>query len=113
MMAETTITITSMPPIDFAPASLAAELNQNLYTILSTAQGTVVLDRQFGLDITALDEAPAVAEAMITSQIYELVERYEPRAIIQQVSFEADHDLGRLIPSIRYEYQEVINDDTG
>ncbi len=110
MMAQTIITITSMPPIDFAPISLAAELNQNLFTILSTAQGTVVLDRQFGLDITALDEAPAVAEAMITSQIYELVERYEPRAIIQQVSFETDHDSGRLIPQIRYEYQEVSDD---
>ncbi len=104
MMAQTTIKITSMPPIDFAPASLAAELNQNLYTILSTAQGTVVLNREFGLDIAVLDEAPTVAEAMITSQIYELVEQYEPRAVIQQVSFETDHDSGRLIPNIRYDY---------
>ncbi|KAF6636516.1 GPW/gp25 family protein [Paenibacillus sp. EKM208P] len=113
-MSEYNLTLSGTHPIDFAPASREIELRQNLFTLLTSWRGSVVLNRQFGFDPSALDEPTEVSKALITSQIYELVGEYEPRILIQEIQFvnpQDDPDNGRLIPVIYFEEQEVGADD--
>lgn len=43
-------------PISFAPGTVAAEVLQNVRTILATRKGTVPLDRDFGLEWEHVDK---------------------------------------------------------
>lgn len=78
--------------IDFAPGSEVAEIMQNLRTLYSTRKGSVPLDRDFGLSWDFLDKPYAVARNMLIAEIYEATEKYEPRAVIQRISFENSMD---------------------
>ncbi|MCC3379892.1 GPW/gp25 family protein [Paenibacillus farraposensis] len=112
-MSQYNLTLSGIQPIDFAPATTEAELRQNLFTLLTTWRGSVVLNRRFGFDPGALDEPTEVSKALITSQIYELVGEYEPRILIQEIQFVDlldDPDNGRLIPVIYFEEQEVSDE---
>ncbi len=115
-MSDYNLTLTGTRPINFNPATLEEELKQNLFHILTTWIGTVPLDRAFGFDQAALDNPSEVAQTLIMAQIYELVERYEPRILIQEVQFvqpKDDPDAGRLVPMIYFTSQEVNDDGTG
>jgi len=90
------------PPIDFAPTP-EAELIQNVRTILTTIQGTVPLDRAFGIEHTITDEPTLIARARLTSAIVAAVKEYEPRVNVTQVEYKADDDQGRLIPIVYIE----------
>ncbi|MHB0864766.1 GPW/gp25 family protein [Paenibacillus sp. SEL3] len=112
-MSQYNLTLSGTRSIDFAPATKEEELRQNLFVLLTTWRGSVVLNRQFGFDPGALDEPTEVSKALITSQIYELVGEYEPRILIQEVQFvnpQDDPAGGRLIPVIYFEEQEVSDE---
>lgn len=115
-MSDYYLTIDGTKPINFAPETLEEELKQNLFTILTTWIGSVVLNRSFGMDPEALDHPGPVAQALIASQIYDLVERYEPRILIQDIQFlqpTDDPDAGRVVPVIYFTSQEVGTDGAG
>ena len=48
-------------PISFAPGTVAAEVLQNVRTILATRKGTVPLDRDFGLEWEHVDKPIHIA----------------------------------------------------
>ena len=50
--------------IDFAPDS--EEIHQNLRTILTTARGSVPLDRNFGIDMSVIDLPIPLYKAKLT-----------------------------------------------
>lgn len=91
--------------IDFDPASMPLEIVQNVRTILSTVKGTVPMDRLFGLSATMLDKPTPDAMAMMSSEIYGAIRKYEPRCRVKSINFEADED-GRLSPKVRIEVYE-------
>lgn len=70
-------------PISFAPGTVAAEVLQNVRTILATRKGTVPLDRDFGLEWEHVDKPIQLIQA----EIIEAVERWEPRAVIDKIEF--------------------------
>lgn len=86
--------------IDFAPSSEAAEIMQNLRTIISTIKYSVPLDRDFGVDASYVDKPTAVAEAMLADEIVAAIQKYEPRVTVESISFTADVD-GQLIPKVQ------------
>lgn len=92
-------------PIIFG-ATDQAEIEQNIRTLLTTPQGSVPLDRNFGIDMTALDEPQPVAEARLTNRIRSSIRQYEPRAIVLGIRYERDAENGRLMPVIRYRIAE-------
>jgi phage baseplate assembly protein W len=87
--------------VDFAPASEAAEIVQNVRTILTTIEGTAPLDRELGVDASLLDAPLPVAQARLSARIVRAVERFEPRAEVVGVDYEGDGADGRLVPKVR------------
>lgn len=95
-----------MQGIDFAPASEAAEILQNLRTIITTTKSSVPLDRDFGFNAEMLDKPMNAAQAQLQSEIIMAIKKYEPRVTVTGISFTGT-DNGQLIPKV----QVMINDD--
>lgn len=87
------------PQIDFFPATVAEEVLQNVRTIITTIKYSIPLDREFGIDGAVVDLPINVAQAKLTNEIFRAVRRYEPRAVIESISFKAE-ETGRLVPIV-------------
>lgn len=104
-----TVDMRQQPPIDFAPASLAAEVEQNIRTILSTPAGSAPLARGIGISLDTIDEPMPVAQARLTGQVMAAILAQEPRAAVHDITFYADSESaqsGRLVPVVRYTLKE-------
>lgn len=89
--------------INLVPATIKEEILQNLSMILQTIKNTVPLCRDFGLSGNFIDKPIPVAETLMVSELYEAVEKYEPRAEIVNVTFEQDEVIGKLNPCLEVE----------
>jgi phage baseplate assembly protein W len=88
--------------VDFAPASIQAEVLQNVRTILATRVGSVPLDRNFGLSWHYLDKPMPVAQARMQQEVIERIRKYEPRAVVVSVGVEPGNAVeGELRPKVR------------
>lgn len=77
---------------------------QNIAIILSTRQGTVPLNRGFGLPMQFVDKPIPVAKVLMIAEITEAIAEYEPRAKLVNVTFEIDENVpGKLIPTVEVE----------
>lgn len=83
--------------IDLCPLSLVDEVAQNLKCIMGTPKFSIPLDRAFALDGNIVDLPLLEAEAKLSNEIFRAVRRYEPRATIESIRFEADMN-GRIQP---------------
>lgn len=88
--------------VEFAPATIVEEVLQNVRTIVTTIKYSVPLDRGFGIDGEVVDLPVHVAQAKLTNEIFRAIRRYEPRAEIKGIRFEANLD-GRLVPTLEVE----------
>lgn len=86
-----------------------ADVKQCLETLLSVRAGSQPLDREFGIDYDGVVGFPLdVAKNMLSLEIIEKVDRYEPRVEVALVNFDIGSD-GQLIPHphfIRREEEE-------
>lgn len=89
--------------VDFFPASTLEEIMQNVKTIMATPKGTVPLDRNFGLDWSFIDKPLQLAQALMSSQAVEQINKYEPRAKIVSIGFDKNALAaldGKMIPRV-------------
>lgn len=93
------ITTDSEREIDLAPSTTAAEVMQNVATIISTIKYQIPLDRAFGIDGAVVDLPIIEARARMTNEIFQAVKRYEPRAVIESITFTGELE-GKLIPTV-------------
>lgn len=78
------------------------EIKVCLETLLSIRAGSQPLDREFGIDYEKVVGYPqAVAKNMLSLEIIEKVEKYEPRVTVDSVEFSNDAD-GQLCPHIYF-----------
>jgi len=84
--------------INFA-ATGADEVIQNVKTIITTPAGTVPFDRNFGIDWSLLDLPIREARAKLTVEYIEKIKKYESRASVKNISFEANGQ-GQLMPRV-------------
>ena len=103
---EIDILATEMNEINFAPRNEVEEIIQNVKTICTTPKYSVPLDREFGINVDALDMPTPKAQAMIQAEIIQAVKKFEPRCRVKKVSFEEDLD-GHL----NYVVRIAINDE--
>lgn len=75
------------------------EILQNIKTILTTPAGTVPFDRDFGIDWGIVDLPIREAKAKLTVEYIEKIRKYEPRAKVKQITFDANAE-GQLIPKV-------------
>lgn len=76
---------------------------ENLRILFSTPVGSVVLDRDFGIDWSIVDMPLQKAKAVLTIEYMEKVKKYEPRVKVTQVSFEMSNIEGILKPKVVFE----------
>ncbi|MEG1413466.1 MAG: GPW/gp25 family protein [Acidaminococcaceae bacterium] len=100
-MSKTVDVTANIGGVCFAPATELEEILQNVRTILTTKKYTVPLDRGFGMNAELLDAPLPYAEGMLTAEIIETVEKYEPRVKVTKVTYTGDGEAGRLVPSVR------------
>ena len=93
---EYLIDLSNPAEIDLAPATEAAEILQNVRTILSTVRYSVPLDRGFGIDGSVVDLPILEAQAKMSNEIITALKRYEPRVSVSDMSFSADEKTGKL-----------------
>lgn len=77
------------------------EIKRNITTLLSVPEGTVPLDRNFGILNDFVSYPLDVAENMYVLEVTEKVEMYESRVRVKEVTFIESAD-GTLIPSILF-----------
>lgn len=95
-----------MGDISFAPETEVDDILQCIRCILCTPKWSVPLDRDFGVDFSALDKPIEVAKALLSSEIVTAISEYEPRVEITEIDFTAEED-GILMPTV----QVTISDD--
>lgn len=89
--------------INLMPNDTIEEILQCISVIVTTPKYSIPLDRSFGTDQSYLDKPIAIAKAMIISEIYEAVGRYEPRAEVTDINFTQDNVNGKLYPILEVE----------
>lgn len=100
------LTANQKPAIDFAPKTTTEEVLQNVRTIISTIKYEIPLDRGFGIDGDVIDMPMQQARAKLTQEIFRAVRQYEPRAIIEFISF-SGNESGRLTPKLEVSIRET------
>ena len=87
--------------VDFSPQDETTEIIQNVKTILSTLKNTVPMDREFGISGDIIDLPSPAAQARMTAEIVDAVNRYEPRAQVVSVIYEGNEQDGNVQPIVR------------
>lgn len=112
-MASRVITITGGPltGIKFGAAGLEAVI-QNVRCILATRIGTVILDRDFGVDAGILDLPILAARMRLLAEIVTKVERFEPRVRVFKIDFvnpgTAATEAGVIVPRVEVSIRDGV-----
>jgi phage baseplate assembly protein W len=84
--------------INLAPATLEEEVLRNAAMILVTPRRNVPLGRGIGLARDFVDRNPDAARTLMIGEIVGALNRYEPRAEVETVRFDAAGETGKYIP---------------
>lgn len=108
-----TVDMSSKSWVDFAPATVAAEVGQNIRTIVSTFKGSSPGSRNIGIEYSRLlDEPIMIIKARLIGVITEAIMKQEQRAQIVSIDFQESNEesaiYGRLIPVIKYGLVEGV-----
>jgi len=86
--------------INLQPQSVNEEVLQNVAMILATPKFSVPLDRDLGMTNQFLDKPTPAAQALMIAEIVDAIEKYEPRATVEEVKFRQGSGEGALIPVV-------------
>lgn len=88
--------------INLSPVTLEEEISQNISHLLNTIEGTVPLNRKFGLSFKAVDKPSIEAKSLYIQEVYEKVSEFEPRLKIESIEIdESEVSKGILKPIIK------------
>ena len=83
-----TVKAYALEKINLAPEDTTEEVLQNVAVILSTPKFSVPLERGLGLAQRFLDKPIPAAQSILISEVLEAIEEFEPRAEVENVTFE-------------------------
>lgn len=75
------------------------EIYQNLQVLYTTPVGTVVFDREFGIDFSIIDMPIELAKGRLIIEYIDKTRIYEPRVEVKEVNFKGNIN-GILIPQV-------------
>ncbi len=81
------------------------DIKRNIKQLCSLIEGEAVSDRDMGINWSAIDNKPDIAETMIINELTDKIERYEPRVLVDEI--DVKHDFDRLYLNIKI----VANED--
>lgn len=73
-------------------AGLSGDIYRSVKTLFETPAGTVVFDRNYGMNWDGVDQPLEIAETMMMTEAEEKLEVYEPRVEIQDMITTLDPD---------------------
>ncbi len=74
------------------------EILQNLKTLLTTPAGTVVFDRDFGIDTSFLDMPLEISKTMLVMEYTKKINKYMNYISVKEIIFEENKNV--LIPKV-------------
>ena len=75
------------------------ELDRQLALLLSTREGSVPLDREFGLDLNFVDMPAAAVKALYTAEVTKNVAKFIPSVRVLEVTWTGTTE-GQLKPKV-------------
>lgn len=88
--------------IDLDPKTEEDEIEQCIAIILNTFQNSVPFMRSFGMSTTHYGKPLTGDENDIVDEVYDQIEKYEPRAALNDVDFYEDQENGSLEIGVNY-----------
>jgi len=76
-----------------------AELDRQMSLLLSTREGTMPLDREFGLNMDFVDRPPEIAKSLYTAEVTKKVATFIPAVRVQEVTWSRAEG-GQLKPKV-------------
>ena len=112
-MASSSYPVALSSGINFYPQTVAEEVVQNVRTILATRVGTVPLDRALGSSWDMIDQALPAAMQLARADVFDALERFEPRAVVESIRWEQAEDAqdGVLHPVLTVGLADGIDGD--
>lgn len=87
------------------------DINECVSNLLSTIAGEQGLDRNFGMETRGIMDVPTEeAENLITLEIIEKIDKYEPRVEVDDIEFEYNGE-GRMIPKVYFKKREASDEE--
>ena len=80
-------------------ADWLAELDRQLALLLSTREGTMPLDRTFGINMDFLDLPIEAAKSLYAAEVTEKVSKFIPEVRVQEITWTSNHS-GQLSPKV-------------
>lgn len=72
--------------------------------LLTLIKGTIPMNRDIGIDPGIVSQPLYIAQQMYTMSAIETIEKYETRAIVEEVQFESTPGAENMIPKVRLIY---------
>jgi len=94
------LTIDTLPKEIIFGTSGVQEVIQNVKLIIMTRKGTQPLDRNFGISYDFVDSPIPRVMAMVEQEIFMALRKYEPRAVLKQVTWYSDPVSGIVKPNV-------------
>lgn len=80
--------------------NIPIEIRERLKLLLTTRIGTVVLDRDFGLDMSFIDKPLPILKQIYTIEVINKIKKYEPDLRVKSISFEQGSAIEKLNPKV-------------
>jgi len=95
-----TVKAFALEAVNLAPESTLEEILQNVAVIISTPKFSVPLERGLGLSQRFIDKPIPAAQSILISEVMEGISAFEPRAEVENVTFELGDTPGSMIPVV-------------
>lgn len=89
--------------IELAPENVHQEVIQNVAVILDMVQKSCPMFRDGGLPGELYGRPLPIVKNILVGNIYDQIEEFEPRAVVEEITFEENALTGELIPIITLE----------
>lgn len=76
-----------------------ANLDRQMALLLSTREGTMPLDREFGLNMDFMDMPPETAKSLYTAEVTRKVAKFIPAVRVKEITWERTEG-GQLKPKV-------------
>ena len=95
---------TSKPEIEILPGTVhddvRTEVWNNLQVLYATQTGELALDRDYGIDGSTVGYPQEHAKALLVAEYVRKTQKYEPRARVVKVDWNADSEKGNITPKV-------------
>jgi phage baseplate assembly protein W len=89
-------TVTTTDSLDWS-AKGPARIAQNVLNLLKTKRYEVAYNRTMGVGAAVFDAPSSQIESLLSNEIMELVDLFEPRASVQEVNYLGSTEDGNII----------------